>query len=551
MNQLLKNISNVRNGETVLLEKDKIYDVYEDDCIFLHGYYCSNTASKQENPDGFRKTALWIEDKQNITIDGNGATLLIHGIMTPIVLRNCKNVMIKNLKVDYFRPTMSQFTVLKNDHGNCVLSIHPESLFEIRDNVLIWCGEQKENGKYRWEHPYKDTNTLSMYYEPKTNRLQFLDREDGDIFPSVPEFSTIEQTDTYTLNVTLKNENAFLPEGCIVQSRNVVRDQIGGFFEACKNLKFENIRIMFFHGLGMLSQFCENITFRNCDFTPKSGRTFASNADGFQFSGCKGKILIENNRAYGNHDDFVNIHGTHLQIRKAYRKENALLVRFANENSWGFQAFHCEDIIEFIRWDTLLPYFRTKVLHYERLNDTEIKLFLKKLPSDIQEQKDAIANLTQTPSVIIRNNYFGYTAARSILCTTPKKVIISNNVFEHSAGPALLVEDDCNFWFESGYTRHILFKNNKIMDCGFLEGKESHMDIAVTPQVMKQDMKQYVHGSLKIVGNTFLSPDGKPHLMQFQFIRSVRLKKNRFNTPLLIQKECSNVTKIKSHGSSV
>ncbi len=541
MNQLLKKISNIQNNATVLLEKDKIYDVYEDDCIFLHGYYCSNTASKQENPDGFRKAALWMENKQNITIDGNGATILIHGIMTPIVLRSCKNITIKNLKIDYFRPTMSQFTVLKNDHGNCVLSIHPESLFEIRENVLIWCGEKKENGEYRWEHPYKDENTLSMYYEPMTNRLQFLEREENDKFPSVPEFSAIEQTDTYTLKVRLKNSEAFLPEGSIVQSRNVVRDQIGGFFEECKNLKFENLRVMFFHGLGMLSQFCENITFKNCDFTPKKGRTFVSNADGFQFSGCKGKILIENNRAFGNHDDFINIHGTHLQIEEAYRKENALLVRFANESSWGFQAFHCGDIIEFVRWNTLCPYFRAKVLRYERLNDTQIKLFLKKLPSDIQEQKDVIANLTYMPSVIIRKNYFGYTAARSILCTTSKKVVISNNVFEHNAGPALLIEDDCNFWFESGYTKHIVFKNNKITDCGFLEDKGSHIDIAVTPQVMNQDMRQYVHGTLKIVKNSFIAPDGKPHQMRFQFIRSVRLKKNRFDTPLLVQKTYSNV----------
>lgn len=542
MNDFIEMILNIKNGETLLLEKDRIYDVYDDDCLFLEGYYCSNTASKQENPNGFRKTALWLENKQNITIDGNGATLLIHGIMTPIVLRKCKNITIKNLNIDYFRPTMSQFTVTKNDNGSCILSVSPESTYEIRGNTLVWCGEKNSSGEYRWENSYKNENTLSMYFDPATSHLQFLQKEDNDRFPSVPEFSTIECIDTYTLAVSLKNKNAFFPEGCVIQSRNVIRDQIGGFFEQCNNLVFDHLCVRFFHGLGMLSQFCENVTFQNCDFTPINGRTFVSNADFLQFSGCKGTILIQNNRALGSHDDFINIHGTHLQIIDADHHANSLVVRFANTNTWGFQAFNAKDIIEFIQWDTLLPYFKTKVLHYERINDTDIRLFLQKLPATIQKHKDVIANMTQTPSVIIKNNYFGYSAARGILCTTPQKAIISDNIFEHNAGPALLIEDDCNFWFESGYTKHTVFKNNIIIDCGFLENANEHLDIAVTPQVMNKDLKKHVHGSLKVIGNTFLSTDTKPHTMNFQYIRSVILKGNHFDTGLNIRKECSNCT---------
>ena len=54
MNEFIEKILNIKDGTTLSLEKDKVYHVYDDDWIFLEGYYCSNTATKQENPNGFR-----------------------------------------------------------------------------------------------------------------------------------------------------------------------------------------------------------------------------------------------------------------------------------------------------------------------------------------------------------------------------------------------------------------------------------------------------------------------------------------------------------------
>ena len=98
-------------------EKNKIYDVRQDDSSFLNGFYCSNTAKKHENPDGTRYSALYLDGKKNITIEGNGATLLVHGKMTPLLFNNCENITIKNLTIDYACPTMAEFKVLSNENG--------------------------------------------------------------------------------------------------------------------------------------------------------------------------------------------------------------------------------------------------------------------------------------------------------------------------------------------------------------------------------------------------------------------------------------------------
>ena len=114
MNELSSIFMNIGSGETVVLEKNKIYDVRQDDSFEVEGYFCTNTAKKHENPNGLRRSAVFIKEKKNITIDGNGATLLVHGKMTPFLFDKCENITVKNLTVDYACPTMTEFEILSN-----------------------------------------------------------------------------------------------------------------------------------------------------------------------------------------------------------------------------------------------------------------------------------------------------------------------------------------------------------------------------------------------------------------------------------------------------
>ena len=64
MNELSELFKNVNDNETIVLERERIYDVRQDDSFLLTGYYCSNTAKKDENPDGTRFTAIYIKEKE-------------------------------------------------------------------------------------------------------------------------------------------------------------------------------------------------------------------------------------------------------------------------------------------------------------------------------------------------------------------------------------------------------------------------------------------------------------------------------------------------------
>lgn len=540
MNELSSIFIDIHDGETVVLE-NRTYHVRQDDSFLKKGYFCTNTAKLHENPDGTRYSAVFLKDRKNITIDGNGAEILIHGKMTPLLFDRCENITVKNLTIDYACPTMTEFTVLSNDNGNVVIRINDECLFRKDGNDLVWMGETGADGKPYWKNYHTAQGRYAKVYNPDTEMCHDFNRNDLT-------FENLTQLDKQTLSGTLKNRDAKLPAGSIVQTRSIVRDQVGSLFNRCKNLEFLNLRVKFMHGLGMVSQFCENVKFTGCDFTPGEGRTIASTADFFQFSGCKGKLIIDKCKARGAQDDYVNVHGTHLRIVDKNEEEKSIIVRFMHPETWGFQAFEKGDSLEFIRWDTLKPYAETVVTDYEKLNDTDIRLWLDRELPEIEIDKDVVENATWTPSLHVTCCDFGPTSGRGILCTTRKDVIIENNRFRKLWGPALLIEDDCNFWFESGYTEDIIFRNNIVDSCSYASMYEAAPVIRVTPKVMNEDSREFVHRKLTIGNNTFLNPVTGRHTIRLEYIEEVNIIDNTFDAPYDIYKKVTGkVTKNNKH----
>lgn len=523
MNDLSKIFENVKDGETIKLD-NSVYHVRADDSFFCSGYYCSNTAKKDENPNGNHNVAVFLKNKKDIIIDGNGACVIVHGKMTPLLFDRCENIIVKNLTIDYECPTMAEFTVVECKKGILDIQINNECLFDIVGNEIIWHGEKDCKDEYYWADSWINNKRLMKIYNPQTQLYK-------ELKASKLSAKKIERLSDNRVRIYLKNKLLHLDSGLIIQTRNIVRDQMGSMFQRCKNLNFTNLSVKFMHGLGMVSQFCENVCYINCDFTPKNGRTIASTADFLHFSGCRGKLVIDSCKACGAHDDYVNVHGTHLRVVDSDISKSQLTVRFCHKETWGLQAFEIGDEIEFIKWDTLIPFAKSRVCNFQRLNDTDILLSVDNIPDGIVIGKDVVENATWTPDVYIKNCYFGPTSGRGILCTTRGEVIIENNNFNKLYGPALLVEDDCNFWFESGYTTNVIFKNNNVNYCdyGFTWGNSAV--IRYTPKVMKKLSTAYVHSQLTLSENNFEnSPTGKFEI-HIEYLNKLILNNNIFDAP--------------------
>ncbi|MCR5783417.1 MAG: right-handed parallel beta-helix repeat-containing protein, partial [Clostridia bacterium] len=518
-----------------------VYHVRPEDSFALTGYYCTNTAAKDENPDGGRNVAVFLKDIRDVTIDGNGAVILIHGKMTPFLFDNCVNITVRDLTVDYACPTMTEFTVMSSENGVCELRFLPECLFRVDGNRLFFRGETGPDGLPYWEDESCGDHRFAKIYDPGSDTY-------GDYNKNLLSFSSIEQTGERILRVVFAEAGAAPRAGQSVQTRNIIRDQTGALFQRCRDLRFEDLRIKFMHGLGMTAQFCENVSYLNCDFTPGEGRRIASTADFFQFSGCRGRILIENCRARGAQDDYVNVHGTHLRIIGIDPDTRSMTVRFMHKETWGIQAFAPGDRLEFIRRETLLPYVETVVAAYEKLNDTDILLRLDRpLPESVIPGEDVVENATWTPDLTVRGCDFGATWGRGVLCTTRGRVVIENNRFCHLSAPVLVVEDDCNFWFESGYTRDITFRNNEVTGCN-CGGSYDGAAICFAPKILRHTDGEYVHGRLTVTGNTFREAFGGQHLISLESVGEAEITGNYSDAPLAVSSgycgtvhECDNI----------
>lgn len=433
-----------------------------------------NITNTNDAPDALKAIAFYFLDSKHIKIKGQDAEFIFRGKVIETSINNSENITIENINFDYKRPTVSEIKVLTTtDHFADVL-VHKDSKYSITDSTLTWIGED-------WKH--KPQN-LWQVFNPKEEKVSRL------VLPvSKMRFTELEPN---KVRIHYK-ENPGFTKGFIYQNRHTFRDYAAIFMQKSKNINWKNVNVYFMHGMGFISQFCENITFDSVNVKPKehSGRTCAAWADILHFSGCKGDIKITNCYLSAANDDAINVHGTHLRIVEPLSKRK-IKVRFMHPQTYGFEAFFANHSIEFIRAKTLLPFSKNKIVTAKLLNAKDMELTLEQdIPTDINPN-DVVENTTWTPNVHIEKTKITHIPTRGILISTRGKVLIEHNQFLKTDMSAILLSDDANSWFESGYVRDVTIKNNQFINCGgpiinihpenyeIIEGQPVHKNIQIT-----------------------------------------------------------------------
>lgn len=533
MNELSEIISNVNNGETLKLPC-KTYSIAPEDSFVKYGLHFSNTANIDENPDGERFCGIYLENKENVVIDGSGSTVMIHGIMTLFIFKNCRNVVMKNFTFDHYRPTMNEFTVSECEKGRAVIKLNEEFLYEMTDSDLYWISEKNTGGKPYWKNRYKGPYIHTNILDPQDGIVKDGVCAEGEMRPGVPDIGTVREIERGVLEIRFSKPDVYFTPGTVFQTRDIRRVQTGGAIDGCRDVRLENLRIMSMNCFGILAQNSENVDYYNIDCTPKEGRTIVSDADFFHFSGCSGSVTVRNCKAKGAHDDIINIHGTHLRIVSLDRKNSSVVVRYSHRESRGFNPYSVGDKIEFVCGSTLLCYFETSVLGLEQLNDTDFKVFTGALPEAEPHENDVIENVTRTASLTVENNVFEQIPSRAILCTTRKDVIIRNNTLRNMGGPALCVADDANFWFESGRGGNIYFENNRVVNLGARELDRGCDVVRYEPVIMDKTSKTPVHEKLVLKNNEFINTNSDEYTVNLNYLKSAEISGNKCNVKLNI-----------------
>lgn len=416
------------------------YDFHPDHA-FRHNYQISNT---NDDPDGRKAVGILLAGAKHFNISGQGAKIFYRGKMIEVCIDGSEDIVISGLQFDYHRPTVSEFKVVAVGDGYADLQVHKDSPYTIKDGIITWEGEG-------WSHTGGLMQQLDLDTNEVRRRKNLLD---GLVMQEIRPFV-----------VRASGKHEMKPE-LVYQVRDGRRDYAGVFIQNSRNIVFKNLRFNFMHGMGLVSQFTENIMFDSVTIAPEasSGRTTAAWADCMQFSGCRGKVLVKDCIFSGAHDDAINAHGTYLRIVEK-KADNQVKVRFMHPQTFGFLAFNPGDEVEFVRHDSLAGYATNRVLEAELINPKEIVLTLANpVPFDVHDA-DVLENVTWTPELEIRGCTVKRIPTRGFLISARRKVLVENNSFFCTHLSGILLAADAESWYESGCLLDMTIRSNRFVRC--------------------------------------------------------------------------------------
>jgi hypothetical protein len=227
-----------------------------------------------------------IEGAIDFQVDGNGSTFLFEGNTRPFEIKNCQEVVIKNLIIDWSRPPFSQGTVVAA--GAQWIEVKVDPVFPVTGKEQI-----EAIGEYD-----RATGIMSV---------------DGlDLYGHVHSVKLIGPQEL-RINLTLPNK---LQPGAMV----VLRHRVYGVdvldFASCKNVRVEDVNLHAAPGMGIVARSCTGVAIHRLQVVPTPGtnRIMSLCADATHLTDCQGKLEILDCTFQGMGDDAINICSTFWRI---------------------------------------------------------------------------------------------------------------------------------------------------------------------------------------------------------------------------------------------
>jgi hypothetical protein len=445
-------------------------------------------SNSQDSTDA-KPVGLCFRDLRHVRVEGGGVngtgktTILYDGRMVQVLNEQVEDITFSGLVFDLKRPTVSEFRALEAGPGWALIQVAEGSDYAV------------ENGRFFWRGDWGRGHLLCQQAVPVEGRAWRASvprgwRSEGQVEAAATDLGERR------VRLEFPGGEAGLEAGRQYQFRHATRDSVGVHNARSKDVVFRDCDFYALTNMGFVSQFTENITYQRVNVAPPAGslRTCAAWADIFQFSNCRGDLLVEDCRLSGMQDDAINVHGTHLRIvgRPA---DDQLTVRFMHKQTYGFAAFAPGDEVAVISHASLREYAgnpRRKVTAIARITDKDWLLTLDG-PAPAFERDDVVDNITWHPNLTARRNHVSLSPVRGFLITTRGRVVVEDNVFERCAMPAILVENDAEGWFESGPVRDLLIRRNRFVGSG----------ITISPHTKTSSPGAPVHENIRIVENIF------------------------------------------------
>jgi len=476
----------------------------------------------------YKRVALHLDGFENFEIDGSGATLLCHGVLVPIAVDHSKQIVIRNLTIDWDQLFHLEGMVTAVGGDSFDLKVLPECHPILKDGVLMGGMADGASGDDQDPKEARQDYLWNYWINPKT-RAAASTQGQLNLWNSQKKCFA-EVTEIGPLHYRIRNAHSrSLPElGSVMVGkgkRRMNRLSPAIHLSSSDDVQLEDITIHHAGGMGLIAEDCANPTLRRfrVQLHDQPRSLVTATADATHFVGCRGTVTIENCLFENMLDDACNVHGIYAPT-EGLVAPNRLAVSFSHFQQLGTAFARPGDRMRLIDSDTLLPYASERqITAVERINEDFYILTLDEAIDAIYQKNSSVENISTCPNLVFRNNICRNNRARSILVTAGGKVVIEDNLFERPSMMAILIEGDNHFWYESGAVSDVTIRHNRFIglapDAPLL--KLAPMQHGAPP------VQSPYHRNIRIVDNTIQA--ASPKLIEARRIGGLEFSGNAVN----------------------
>ena len=487
----------LHDGDTLKLGGGK-FDLYPDGAYIKH-YYISN------NDAGKKSIALPLIGKRDITIDGEGAELICHGELLPIVIDGCESVTLKNLTLDYAYPFYAQAEIIGSDRYHTVVRFDNEQFFcnvepegrlrfsspdgweNITDSILAL--EFSMSERYKMPIPSADKPPYFIYTGKETDH-GFLSSMYKNIQP--------EQLDANTIK--LHGNLGFMhTEGSYLVMTHATRECPGILVTDSRQISLSDLTLYHTASMGIVCQLSEDISLNKIIACARkgSGRLLSCGADATHFVCCRGKITMQGCKFTSMMDDGCNIHGIYMKCR-ARESERVVTASFGHAQQRGICFCRPGDRVAMIDADRTETVAVRTVTAASLVSPDELRVEFDEPIPDIGNNY-LLENRSTSPEVRITGCECGINRPRGFLLSSAGRTVVENCKF-YNMNQGIQLGGEMHDWYESGPVDDVLIRGCDFNDSAYAGGAA----IYIKPSLYEKTPENFFNGRVEINGCRFV-----------------------------------------------
>lgn len=456
--------------------------------------YCAVT----NHGNGLKNILFHLCGKRSVTIEGNGAELVMHGRMFPFLIEDCDRVRISGLTIDWDIPFLFQGEVVACDPEAGWTDIRPYR------KGYSW---KLRNGRISF--PEID----GFSYTVPGSTLAF-DKESGDVYAGARDHYSsaprVVQRPEGILRIFEKRKYPAQVGSILVSKGDREHDRYAPAFDFkdSKDIVLKEITVHHALGMGFLFERCDGIQLSGLEIsvTPSTDRLVSTTADATHFANCKGQILIENCSFQNMLDDGSNVHGAYVVVDRITGPDR-LVAELQHFEQLGFKFAAPGDEVWFIHQPSPERQETAVVEKVEVINEKYFQLtFSSPLPEGLKTG-DLLENKTWNPDYTMRGCRISHHRARNVVLKTPGRIVIEDNDFS-SMMSSILFRGESFFWYESGAVCDAVITGNRFRNCA--ASSPANAVLLISPRLGKSFSKQGPFDrNIRFIGNFVEGPNPK------------------------------------------